>query len=257
MIRAIDWESVKDAFDATSYKPFSHVVIDNFFLPEVADKLSSEFPDYNRKDNVEYKSAIEDKKASNRWDMFPATTYRAFDYFGSVLTEHFRMMVNNYDLRFDYGLHGGGWHMHGRGGNNNLHLDYNLHPKLPGWQRKLNIIVYLTPEWDASWNGGLEIWSGVENSPLNFEKYVDNRYNRAIIFDTTQNSWHGLPEKITCPEGVVRKSLAGYYLIPAPANTEERYRALFAPRKDQMGDTTVADLIAKRANPNHNVYKQS
>jgi hypothetical protein len=43
----------------------------------------------------------------------------------------------------DPGLHGGGWHMHGAGGNLNPHLDYSIHPK-SGLMRKLNIIIYLS-----------------------------------------------------------------------------------------------------------------
>ena len=38
------------------------------------------------------------------------------------------------------------------------------------------------------------------------------KFNSAIVFQTNEISWHGLPEKIMCPEGVYRKSLAYYYI---------------------------------------------
>ena len=40
------------------------------------------------------------------------------------------------------------------------------------------------------------------------------KFNSAIIFKTDEITWHGLPEKIMCPEGVYRKSLAYYYISP-------------------------------------------
>lgn len=250
MIREIDWNNIKRQF--IQAEPFNHVVIDNFFTPEVADKLSEEFPDFNDGSIYSLNNPVEIKKVNNHWDRFPSCTYRSFMTFGSQsFTDNMRLLAESNDLILDYGLNGGGWHMHGRGGNNNIHLDYNLHPKM-GMQRKLNIIVYLTKDWDKNWGGGLELWSHDDETgqPKECVKTVDNKFNRAIIFDTTQNSWHGLPNFINCPEGVIRKSIAAYYLVPAPATTEERFRALFSPRDEQKNDTTVKEFIKQRASVN-------
>jgi hypothetical protein len=247
MIREINWYDAKIAFDKA--EPFNHVVIDNFFTPEVADKISEEFPDFNDPKNNNHNSPLEVKKSLNIWDRFPPVTYRAFSLFGKQrFIDNMSLLVDLNDLEFDFGLNGGGWHMHGSGGNNNIHLDYNLHPKL-GMQRKLNIIVYMTKDWNPQWGGGLELWSHDEanNQPKELIKVVENRFNRAIIFDTTQNSWHGLPKAINCPEGIVRKSIAAYFVCAAPCQTEERGRALFAPREEQKNDAEIQELIKKRA----------
>ena len=245
MIRELPWNSIREQFN-DAY-PFNHIVIDNFFDEEVALKLSEEFPAYNDPKINNHNSPLENKRTCNTWDRFPPCTYRAFMKFGSNDFLHeMQILCDSYSLVFDYGLNGGGWHMHSRGGNNNIHLDYNLHPKMK-MQRKLNIIVYLTQDWNPEWGGGLELWSDRNNKPDKCEKVVDNIFNRAIIFDTTQCSWHGLPNSINCPEGVIRKSLAAYYLQPAPAKTETRYRALFAPRPEQKDDMSVQELIRKRA----------
>ena len=86
------------------------------------------------------------------------------------------------------------------------------------------------------------------NSPLDKIKTVDCVFNRAVIFDTTQNSWHGLPNAIDCPEGIVRKSLAGYYVRPFSdtENVDPRERVLFAPREDQKNDDSIKELIHKQ-----------
>lgn len=245
----IDWQSVKLKF--LNSKPFNHVVIDNFWLPEIADELYKEFPNYDndRVWNAHYNNAIENKKACNHWDKFPRTTYKAFNFLGSELFQHnLRFVADKDDLYMDFGLHGGGWHAHTTGGNLNMHLDYNIHPKL-GMQRKLNIIIYLVKDWDTSYGGGLELWTHNDetNQPKEHAKTVDLKFNRAVLFDTTQNSWHGLPYPLKCPTGKVRQSMAAYYLTNAPANSENRPRALFAPRKDQIGNSEIEELIRSRS----------
>jgi hypothetical protein len=75
---------------------------------------------------------------------------------------------------------------------------------------------------------------------------IENKFNRAVIFRTDQNSWHGLPSPIQCPEGVYRRSLAAYFVTEADEGAEQRYRALFAPTKEQEGDVYVAELIKLR-----------
>jgi Rps23 Pro-64 3,4-dihydroxylase Tpa1-like proline 4-hydroxylase len=247
MIRELNWYEIKESFQSSI--PFNHVVIDNFFIPEVADKISEEFPDFYDSSLNDHHSPLEIKKTMNRWDRFPPTTYRAFSFLNSRnFVERLSHLVDRDDLVSDPGLNGGGWHMHTRGGNNNIHLDYNVHPKL-NLQRKLNIIVYLTKDWQSAWKGGLELWSHdeVQKEPLQKVHTIENKFNRAIVFDTTQNSWHGLPNSIECPLGVVRKSIAAYYLCAAPAITEERGRALFAPREEQKNDESIKELIKKRA----------
>ncbi|NES83473.1 MAG: 2OG-Fe(II) oxygenase, partial [Moorea sp. SIO2B7] len=43
------------------------------------------------------------------------------------------------------------------------------------------------------------------------EKKVLPIFNRCVIFSTTDFSYHGHPDPLTCPEGQTRKSLALYY----------------------------------------------
>ena len=69
-----------------------------------------------------------------------------------------------------------------------------------------------------------------------------------MLFDTTQNSWHGFPEPLQCPEGVYRKSLAVYYLTEPPEGTDPRPRALYAPSKEQENNQEILKLIEERVN---------
>ena len=228
--------------------PFDHYIIDNFLSEDILEKVSNEFFNYNSDNWFFYNNAIENKKTLQDWCKFPSEIYKLFQFFCSpeFVTEVSKI-TGVKSLYPDYGLHGAGMHIHSKNGKLNIHKDYSIHPKL-GLQRKLNLILFLSKDWDVSWGGSLEFWSnGSDNKPLKLEKKVDCVYNRAVIFDTTQNSWHGLPDEIKCPEGVYRKTLAMYYLTEVDDNCENRFRALFSPTKQQENDIDVINLINTRS----------
>lgn len=243
-----NWRALQDEFLAS--KPFNHVIIDDFFLPEVAEQLIAEFPAYNSTVwNAHYNNAIENKKACNHWDKFPQTTYSVFHYlcgtgFENIVSE----ITGNQGVQADIGLHGGGWHAHTTSGKLNVHLDYSIHPKLQ-LERHYNLIVYITPDWNPAWGGGLELWSHDHEKETAKELVatVENKFNRAVLFDTTQYSWHGLPQDLVCPPGIMRQSLAVYYVTEPATDADSRGKALFVPREDQKDNLEILDLIQKRS----------
>lgn len=227
--------------------PFDHIVIDDFLRPEVAAALEAEYPAWDDKLWWQYDNQIEQKKALNHWDRFPANTYKVMSTFNSpAFVKQLECLTGITGLQIDPGLNGGGWHGHAAGGKLNVHLDYSVHPKLL-LERRLNLIVYITAGWDPRWGGGLGLWEGTAEKPTSLGKKVDCLFNRAVLFDTTQNSWHGLPEPITCPPGMIRKSLAVYYLTEPREAASPRGKALFAPHGAQAEDPDVLKLIQKRS----------
>lgn len=246
----INLESIRKAsINWTEKKPFPHFIVDDFFEAGVADDLEDEFPNFDDGVWHRYGNAIEVKKVCNNWNAFPSCTYEAFSFLNSPKFVYFlsTCLFGENKLYSDSGLNGGGWHIHGRGGKLNTHLDYSLHPKL-GLQRKLNIIVYLNSEWQSDWGGHLGLWDNKSaDAPGKLIKEIEPKFNRAAIFDTTLNSWHGLPNPLKCPENQFRKSLAVYYLAEPPVDVDDRGKALFAPTAEQQNDKEVLELIKKRS----------
>lgn len=229
--------------------PFYYQVIDNFFNKEQAKTISQEFPEYNSDIWYCYNNPLEHKKTCNNWYQFGPETYKTLTMLNSKeFIKQLQKITGISKLYPDIGLHGGGLHIHGTGGKLNIHLDYSIHPKLK-LQRKLNLIIYLEEDWNPKWGGNLEFWSHDKEKNKPDKRYVkvDNVFNRAILFDTTQNSWHGFPDPLTCPEGKYRKSLAVYYLTDPPEGTDPRPRALYAPTKEQENNPEILKLIRKRA----------
>ncbi len=227
--------------------PFDHLIIDNFFEHELAEKLSEQFPDYEEDLWYAHDNVTEVKKLVNNWNRFPPETYKTFVYLNSLeFIEKVKKLTGIKTLYADNGLHGGGWHIHKNGGKLNIHQDYSIHPKL-GLQRKLNLIVYMTKDWNYDYGGELELWSDKDGQPFKKEKSITPLFNRAVLFDTTQNSWHGLPEEMNLPKGIFRKSIAVYYLTDPPEGVNQRKRALFTPTEKQKGNKEVEEFIKKRA----------
>lgn len=242
----VSFEGLVESFQAA--EPFNHVVIDNFFEPEIAEGLAKEFPEFDSKVWWEYDNPIEIKKACNIWDKFPKLTYSVFTYLNSPeFVAKIATLVGD-PLFPDPGLNGGGWHTHRPGGKLNTHLDYSIHPKL-GLERRVNLIVYMQPNWRPEWGGSLGLWAPDTDgrTPGELKVQIPCLFNRAVIFDTSQNSWHGLPEPVKSPDGICRNSIATYYLCEPRAGAAERGRALFAPSADQAKDESVLELIKQRS----------
>lgn len=129
-------------------------------------------------------------------------------------------------LQSDPLLHGGGIHISGPGGLLNVHLDYAKHPRLPLLERRLNAILYLTPEWREEW-GGATVLTKPDGCTVTERVYPAP--GRLFVFVTDDLSYHGV-EPVTCPENVERITLATYYLSHIRQGCT-RERALFVPRR--------------------------
>lgn len=240
-------------------QPFNYVVIDNFFKEEIAEQLANEFPDYNNDDvwNI-YKNPLENKRLTPDWNLFPPLTYEAFTFLNTPeFIKKIEWIIGVENVKPDMGLHGGGWHVTPGGGKLNIHLDYSIHPKLK-MERRANLIIYLS-HWKPEWDGALQLWSHDHetNMPKECVSKVEVKFNRAVIFDTTQNSWHGLPDEIKAPSNVLRKSLNIYYLTEPREGISTRERALFAPHTNQKDDENIKELIKKRSSSStiHEAYR--
>jgi Rps23 Pro-64 3,4-dihydroxylase Tpa1-like proline 4-hydroxylase len=191
-------------------RPFKHVVIPGFFREEVARAILKEFPTPGTPGWYKYDNPIERKYALNDFTGLDVIK----DVFAELQKEYFvevmRRSTDIHDLITDPHLHGAGIHAYPRGGKLDMHLDYSIHP-ISGMERRVNLIVYLNDDWYADEYGGhLHMTSELYATP----KKIAPDWNTAILFCTCDNSYHGIPEQITCPEGMYRKSLAIYYVSP-------------------------------------------
>ena len=109
----------------------------------------------------------------------------------------------------DPGLFGGGLHQSIKGAFLNVHVDYNILPETNN-HRRLNVLIYMNKDWKDEYEGQLELWEINESKQAILEK-VTPIFNRCVIFETNEISFHGHPKPLNTPVGMSRKSLATYY----------------------------------------------
>ncbi len=209
-----------------SASPFPHIAIDGFLLPEVARAAAAEIPPVDRDHWVNYVHANERKFANNdpvTWGPTLRTVWRALTSpeFVGFLSE----LTGIEGLVTDDTLEGAGLHQTKAGGYLNIHADFTVHPHRQHLHRRANLLVYLNEDWPASYGGDLELWS---RDMKTREQVIAPIANRAVVFTTGGDTWHGHPEPLRCPPDRSRRSLAIYYYTvedaPPARSTEYRSR---------------------------------
>jgi hypothetical protein len=102
----------------------------------------------------------------------------------------------------------------------------------------------LNPSWDQNWGGELRLW---DRDMKGCVQKIAPLFNRAVIFDTADGSFHGHPDALRCPVGQTRKSLAVYYLTDPRPEAIKRYRARFVARPGDSMDPELEKLRRLRS----------
>ncbi len=205
--------------------PFPHIVLDDVVRPEVIDDVYREFAAVPEDGWRKYVHVNERKEAHtdpSAWgpvlqDLLAAL---ASDRFVAILEE----LSGHAGLQADLDLDGGGLHRSLPGGFLNVHADFTAHHVHQDWRRRVNMILYLNPDWEPEWGGGLELWS---TDMTTCEATLVPEGNRMLLFSTSEDSYHGHPDPLACPPDRARQSLALYYFSqePDPLIRSTDYRA--------------------------------
>ena len=218
MINVISDEAVDIIKNSSNYNkhPFGHIIIDNFLKEEYLN------------DAVQYTQRLRPQECTNyRMPPNPNTQYKfAYDdinrfplrvkqIFRELNSERFCEMLEKFVgidgfIFGNHELEGAGIHKITNGGFLGLHTDFNNYndSEYGSLDRRVNILIYLNPDWKEEYGGHL--WIGDSDSMTIHEKVLPI-LNRCIIFNTTNKSIHGHPERMTVPSYIHRNSIALYY----------------------------------------------
>jgi hypothetical protein len=189
-------------------EPFPHIVLDDFLPEWVLDNVLTEFPKPGEVPWKKFDKATSKKLASEGDTLFGEFTRHLLAQFNSAVFLGFLERLTGIDgLVPDPYFEGGGLHQIERDGFLKVHADFNWQPKLR-LDRRLNAIAYLNRDWQESYGGALELW---DRNMTHAERKVLPVFNRFVVFATTDYSYHGHPEPLTCPPDRTRRSLALYY----------------------------------------------
>ncbi|MBL8300840.1 MAG: 2OG-Fe(II) oxygenase [Rhodanobacteraceae bacterium] len=198
------------AAEFRSAVPYPHAVFEDFLKPAAVCELAEVFPKPEDHLSWDRFGAIgyEVKLGSSDEVRFPAALRRAIHDLNSGPFIRFLERLSGIDhLLPDPGLVGGGIHLSRRGDHLGIHADFNWHEGLQA-HRRLNLLIYLNPHWEAGYGGELELW---DTSGTRRVRSVAPLFNRAVVFTTRSDTFHGHPNHWAAPDGVYRQSIALYY----------------------------------------------
>jgi hypothetical protein len=214
-------DSRKYADSFVHASPFKHTVIENFFEPNFAECLLADFPAFDPAlaANEIYGGAW-GKAVNTRIRQISPAYQDLYELIGSAEFLDLISQVSGIPgLLPDPSHYGGGTHENRHGQDLDPHVDFN-YDEPQKLHRRLNLIVYLNKDWKAEWGGSLEIHSNPRRPQENQIRSYEPLFNRAVLFETNEYSWHGFP-KIELPEGErhrSRKSISIYlYTRERPA----------------------------------------
>ncbi|MDQ3032896.1 MAG: 2OG-Fe(II) oxygenase [Myxococcota bacterium] len=191
-----------------SAAPFAHTVIDGLFPREVLDRVVEEFPSPRSEGWERYDDPLQKKLGSRDEERVGASTRLLLHELNSApFVQFLEELTGISGLVPDPWFEGGGLHQIERGGMLKVHVDFNKHTLL-GLDRRINVLIYLNEDWDEAWGGHLELW---DTEMKRAERRIAPRFNRMVVFNTTDFANHGHPDPLQCPEHRQRRSLALYY----------------------------------------------
>ena len=205
--------------------PFPHISLDGFLENAAAVKAMQAFPAVKDEGWIHYVHVNEKKHGLNKMELLPEYIQRLIKVLNSNECVSFISELTGIDnLVADHTLEGGGLHQSQRGGYLNIHADFTVHPHKRNLRRRVNLLIYLNENWEESYKGHLELWSRDMKKCV---QKISPLFNRCVIFNTDEDSYHGLPEPIKCPEDMTRKSIALYYFTKEdkPLKRATNYRA--------------------------------
>ena len=201
-----------------SAAPFPHIHFENFFDPSFLNQVRDEFPDLSTLNALYFNNPNEKKFASKGDADFGPKTRELIYFLQSAPFLQFLQELTSIEeaLLGDPYLIGGGLHEIKRGGLLKVHADFNKH-SLTGLDRRLNVLIYLNRDWKEEYGGHFELW---DKEMKVAQQRILPAFNTLAMFSTTDTSYHGHPDPLTCPEGESRKSIALYYYTNGRPATE-------------------------------------
>lgn len=230
MLRKLDVEALARDFRAAS--PFPNIVIDDLLEADAAREIEAAFPAFEdaEKAGKGFETVNEHRKVQvTEYEKFPALVKKLSDALASPeFMGQVEQITGIKPLVWDPSHAGGGMHQTAQSGILDVHVDFN---RLDQLYRRLNILVYLNSTWNEAWGGMLELW---DRDVKVCHHRIQPKLGRAVIFETSEISFHGVT-KINAPPQMARKSFAAYYYTrEAPSGYEARdHSTIFKARPDE------------------------
>lgn len=134
----------------------------------------------------------------------------------------------------------------------NPHLD-NSHDAERKRYRALNLLYYVSPGWQASDGGNLEVW---DTGPKGQPRTIESLFNRLAVMQTDTTSWHSVSPLRLPPDRqkAARRCVSNYFFTPHPVDGQPEYHVTsFRGRPEER----FKDLLMAADNTLRQAVKQT
>jgi hypothetical protein len=201
MFKLAQTETLSEAFESAS--PFPHLVLDDLVDRDqlrqavaVIPQLTGKWRRHNGGKSC-YNPALGTVEPLK-------TLFRELRSFPFVMWLEYVTGIAG--LQTDRMWEGAGVHRTERGGSLGVHVDFNVLGK--ALHRRLNVFIYCNEDWDESWGGALGLYRKDEPEPV---VSIAPEFGRFVMFEASEQSYHGHPAPLACPSDRARLSIAAYY----------------------------------------------
>jgi len=188
-------------------KPFPYMVIENFLPDKICSFIESEgrnLDTMNASVHSNSKKMAEHKYWTLNKEIRDCLSVFYSDRFVKFLEKITGIEGLIADADYNWG---GGYHLLPKGGFLNVHKDFNIHPHMQ-LHRRLNLLIYLNRNWTKEDGGQLEFWDMKTKTQI---ASIVPSYNLGAMFETSEISYHGNPNKVTRSDGYGRLAYNLYY----------------------------------------------
>ena len=240
--------AIQQQFEA-SKKAIGHFYIDNVLPADLVARVYDLFPD---KEQMVLKKSLREYKhvAAQMDDYDPLLEKVIYAFQDPRIVSLVGEICEIDDLEPDEHLYAGGISLMAEDNYLNPHLD-NSHDKDRDRWRILNLLYYVTPDWQDEYGGHLEVWPrGLEHEQIT----IHSRYNRLAVMATHNKSWHSVSPVVFDGQ---RCCVSNYYFSKQPLRSDDTFHVTsFRARPGQKFKDFVLKTDAKLRMAVRKVFKK-
>ena len=216
---------IKKQYDESKDK-IGYFWIDHLLPIDLVNEISGKFP--SKEKMVLKKSLKEDKYVAVQMNQYEPILEEVIYAFQDERIVH--LIADICEIKEpipDNSLYAGGLSMMGNKQFLQPHLDNSHDAKRELW-RVLNLLYYVTPNWEEQFGGNLEVWpNGLKNKQIT----IWSKFNRLAVMATHNSSLHSVSPVVFDGE---RKCVSNYYFSKLPLRETDSFHVTsFRGRPEQ------------------------
>ncbi|WP_346838491.1 2OG-Fe(II) oxygenase [Microbulbifer sp. SAOS-129_SWC] len=233
--------SIGELYKNSSAK-IGYFYIDNLLPDELAKKIYNSFPS---PDSMKMRKSLREYKyIAAQMDQYdPILEECIYAFQDARIVSFIQDICGIESLYPDKYLYAGGISLMAKGSFLNPHLD-NSHEKDRAKWRVLNLLYYISPNWEGCFGGNLEIWP---EGPQKKQITIDSTFNRLVVMATHGASWHSVSPIVVDEK---RACVSNYYFSDQSLKADDTFHVTsFRGRPEQNFRDVIlrADILLRQS----------